>query len=187
MAQPFATGVQHCFVGLGGSGSAPSPLYLGTGESFVRRDEHRAWDAIMNDISGSQLPFDYVFSGSEVIHSLVLTRWNMAVIRLLEAQPDPFFNVRGTTREVDVGALMQTEGLVFQFWVTNAFSGKAAYPLLDAGRRYPSTILWGPDTEEGGTRANKRHLIFRSYRIYDPVTRSMLLWDTNLAGLPNPD
>jgi hypothetical protein len=170
MANPFCTGAAHIFAAVGVSGTDRSPQYLGTTETIPAMDHVRAWDAVMNDISGSRDPLDYIYEGNgEALMSFVLTRWNQAVLNRIRTMPSPFTtNIPGLETANDIGALMGYEGHAYQVWIMwqfgAALANKPGYSQMEPGRMYHQTISWGPDRTEGGTRAKKEHVIFRAFR-----------------------
>ncbi len=183
MAQSYTTGCVHIYVGLG----LASPAYLGTSEGFPMVDTQREWDAVMNDISGSKLPFDYVYEGEQAIISTVLTRWNQAVLDVIDTQPN-VAGVLGVNSATDTGSMMAQEGLTFQLWLRYGFGAKAAYLGQGLGKHYPQVILLGPDRTESGSRPRKEHRIFQAWRRYDPTIGNFVLRDSiGLDSLPSPD
>lgn len=174
MSQPYSTGAVQYFIQL----PKDSVRFLGTTESVPTIDTERAWDVVMNDLAGSKLPFDYIYEGEESIISVVLTRFNYATINAMEIAAG------GPTQSVlDMGTLMMTEGFTFKLWVKYTAGGRPSMPGMPLGRRYLGAILWGPDKNEGGTRAHKRHFIFRCIRVWDITTLSFRLWDEDLTAV----
>ncbi len=182
MAQPFATGAVHVFIGM----TVDAAQYVGTCESFPMQDVQREWDAVMNDLSGSKLPLDYVYEGEQAIISCVFTRWNQAPLDFIDSQPNPLTTLQGTNGVLDTGSMMAVEGNTFHLWLLYAFgAAKAiAYTGMALGRHYPQTMLIGPDRIESGSRPMKQHRIFQAWRQLQP-NMSWLLYDqAGLPGLP---
>ncbi len=194
MAQPFCTGAVHAYADTGAPGSR-TPLYLGTTESFPGIDTSRNWDSVMNDISGSKDPLDYIYEGQgQAVISLVLTRFNQNVLNAIRQVPGPG-NTLGLDTLATVGSLAGFEGWAFRFWLlysfgSAGFGAKAAFSTMEPGKYYPQTILWGPERTEGGTRAKKEHLILMAWKKYNPQTGTFQLFSEasgDFAGLPAPD
>jgi hypothetical protein len=193
MAQPFCTGAVHVYVAPGSVTSPAGATYLGSTESFPGMDTSRSWDAVMNDISGSKDPFDYIYEGPGVgVVSLVLTRWNQDPLTMVKSLPGPGGSSPGFATLADIGSLAGFEGFAFKLWLlytfgSTAFGAKAAYAAMEPGRFYPQCILWGPERTEGGTRAKKEHLIILAWKKFNPQNGTFTLYSEaapDLTGLP---
>ncbi len=176
MAKLWATGPVHIFVGI--SGTAKSPIYLGTGETAPNIDIKIEYSPVMNDIGGDRLPFDRIYEGSEADISVVLTRWNEPTVAALMSVPNAA-GVRGRQTPTDLGTLMGSEGYTFPVWLLFPRSplnagGLLAQAGMPAGYRFFSCINMG-DSMQFGTRANKHHVMVHATRgwnrpgVYNPA------------------
>lgn len=201
MAQLWCTGPAHLYVGLGGSKTGKTPLYLGTAETKPDIDIKGEVEGVMNDVAGSKLPMDELWEGEEAMISFVLTRWNMPVVLSLMSQPDPFGGAGGVNAQDDVGTLFLTENYSFPFWVRFPYAAsKGAMAGMVFGYRFWACKILSPKKIEPGTRAMKHHFIVHAKRTYtnatSPAGTGMLsggpnavfrLYDHNMTGLPAID
>lgn len=188
--QPWCTGVVHLYAGLVGSPTSPSPVYLGTGEQGPEPEDDHRFTAIMNDLAGPEVPFDYQYAGFLSRASFVLTRWNEVAIQLLEAQPSPLLgSVPGVNSTADMGTIMGLEGGAIQFWLRNTMPAlKAAHQQLGNGRRYPQCILASPIKRIQGNRPNKIVFGILSWGQYSATLKKFTHWDDQgVAALPAPE
>lgn len=184
MAQPYVTGPAHIFIGVGPRGA---PLYLGTSEGEPEIALLPEYDQIMNDISGSRKPMDRQFMGEEAMISAVLTRYNEIVLAAAQAR------VRGTIRGAEpfgsIGALMGGEGNAFPLWLVFPYVVKPAMAAggMPAGYRFVQCFDES-DRMPVGTRARRVHVQFHAQRFLTIAGGGTgLLYDHNVAGLPNPN
>lgn len=174
--QPWCTGPVHIYT---------FGLYLGTAERAPRRRLVQHYSPVMNDIGGTQVPFDVCYEGRESFVQCRLSRWNYAVLNQL-------FTISDSTKEGkdlpgDIGTLMLLEGKAFtlQLVYPYATSKPVAMAGMPTGFRYPATVLETED-DDPGTEAEYIDLSFHCYRSYDATTGTFLLYDNNVTGLANP-
>ena len=193
MANPFASGAILAFVAPQGG----TPTYLGTCEAYPQDNRNPQYEALMNDFSGTKIPFDFSWEGEDSQISMVLTRWNEPVALRMEAKPNPATAAIGGTPPSapgswflrDVGALMGFEGFAWQLWLVRVFgaliANKAAYVGngMLPGKHYPQCIIWAPETEEQGTAPMKRHFMYYAWPQYRPAIQQFVLYDQNYAGI----
>lgn len=182
-AQQYCTGAIHVFVGTAGTATNKQPEYLGTMESRPRVETDRSWDSLMNDLAGTQLPFDYIYEGEEAILNCVFTRFDYLVMKKLENMPDLFSGTRGENNYLERGSLMSLENLAIPVWWFQTFGEKVAMQNMGFGKKYLQAIPWGPDSSEGGTSAHKRQVIFRAWGQYVPASRKFRLFE-DVTSLP---
>lgn len=181
MASLYSSGPVHIFCGIVGSGVQ----YLGTGERAPKIRLNPEWDAVMNDLSGTKLPMDYIFEGEEAFVGVTLTRWNQPVLDILRTRTNRAAPP-GFTLPTDLGSLMVTEGLTVSLYLYFTFATKLAMVAagMPAGYRFTSAFLMGPDDLERGTGPNKDQTMFHCVRAFDIVTGRMNLYDFNVGAMP---
>lgn len=176
MAQPYVTGPAHMYVQSGGS-----PVYLGTAERTPRIEVRPGQIPVMNDIGGPVVPFDMMYSGEEAFISADLTRWNNSVLQTILGRP-----IVGSPPGADsfgsIGTIISYEGMGFVFYIVFPYSSKPAYSTQEAGYRFFSCYVIGPDDHYSlGTNPRKIHLAIHALRVYDPASQSLSLFDFNVA------
>lgn len=152
---------------------------LGTCETAPQRQTNRPYKQLRNDLSSDQA-FDYVYAGgSEAVTSLVLTWWNDDVAQALERSPTN--QNLGVESLSDMGSLMGQEGFGWRLHIVHAFGGivaaRQSMPFQESGRIYVQSIFWGPESDEGGSRERKKHMVFRSWKQWDPQTLRFTLFE----------
>lgn len=185
MAQPFVHGPVLIFAG-DGSGN---PLFIGTGEKAPRYSIRRFFDKVMNDISGSVIPYDYLFEGVEAFVTVRLTKWDEANLQIIQ-DVIAHAGAPGTMPAGDLGTLMMTEGVGKPLWIQYTYGpgqpfAKAAMGTMIPGYHAPCAFLEGPDDRDGGTDAAGVLLTWHCIRQYEG-NGVFTLFDQNLAGL-SPD
>ncbi len=192
MTQVYDTGAVFVYAGIGAQGS---PVFVGTGERAPKQRNMRGWEPVFNDLAGTVDPFEELYEGQWCFVTVRLTRWNYAVMDVLQSTP---FTLgagggAGTDALGDVGMAMQLEGALYPLWVLYDYGLGGRFPKLamidgamPPGRRYLGVKLEGPDEVTTGTQANMIDLVWKAKRIYDPTTGNFLLYDANVAGLPAP-
>jgi|SRR5579859_979810 len=187
MAQPYVTGPVAVFVDVG-LVTARQPTFLGHGERAPKPSIRRGQDQVMNDLGGTQIPFDIIYEGQEAIFRLDLTRWNEDVYqKIVNVVATGRGIFEGIDDDAATGSLYLTEDFAFQTWLTFPFSAKASMDTLPDGYHFFQTVLEGPDDREPGTGANRLSLIFHAYRAFDPNTGTFSLYDYDMSGLPPID
>lgn len=196
---PYVTGPVHIYCGIGQSfpisgspvrGQGTVPVFLGTCETAPRIQYNPGWSPVMNDSSGDQKPYDYLYQGKDAKVFGDLTVWNWPVLEAIMNRPNSFAG--GTTFDTelfgDIGTLMVTEGYAYNLWLEfpygtlkPVFGSSGGMP---GGIRFIAAWLIGPDEIDPGTKANKVHIQFHCQRAYDPVTGSFLLADRDVSTLP---
>lgn len=197
MAQAWVTGPCHFYVGV----LSGTPLYLGTTEGRPYEDDQPGWEELMNDVGGSQIPYDVSYQQGELYFGGVFTRFRRDAFERIKTRPrsggapgGP--GIPGTAGTGDVGTLMLTEGQAYNCWVVNAYgvgslAPKAAYAaspfgVMPGGVRYIASWLHKYKDEKGVT-PNRITLLFRSIPVYNPFTLGSTTYDYSISGLPVPD
>lgn len=193
MAQPYCTGPVDLWVGIGGGvgvdGGQGSPVFLGHGERGPRISLKHAWEPVFNDLSGSQIPFDYMYEGTEALIFVDLTRWNEEVFQEIT---NIFNNVNRSTPGTETGfdlagsrgTLVNTEGYGVKLWLHFPYSVKPAMDTLVSGYRFASTILEGPDDRDPlGTSPNKIRCAWHAISLFDAQSGAFLLYDYDMTSL----
>lgn len=113
---------------------------------------------------GGDVEFDTSYQGRRATISGDFTRWN----ELTYAQcvtANPFGGVRGTDLDVDIGALMLTEGYAYSTILVFPFAIKAAYSgQLIRGYRFPCTWIEQESLHQMGSRPRKIRLVWHALR-----------------------
>jgi len=194
MASPWVTGPVHVYLARGagtlaGSAVASAALYLGTTEGGPEYDHTPSYEPVMNDLSGSKIPFDLLLMGQEAHVFGTFTRINFAVLHAIEAIISG--RTRGLLSGSDLGTLMLAEGQTFHLFLKYAGAARAA--MIDIGLplgiHYPAAIM---ETNKAplGNRAGKISLGWHCIQAYSLSTAfgllgGMLLYDdSGLNALP---
>ena len=193
MAQDYCTGPVDIWVGIGNGlaidGGAGSPVFLGHGERGPRISLKHAWEPVFNDLSGSQIPYDYMYEGTEALIFVDLTRWNELVFQEITNLFNSFNRQTpgsdaGTDLAGSRGALVLTEGYYLPLWLHFPYAIKPAMNTLPAGYRFRATIMEGPDDRDPlGTSPNKIRLAWHAISLFDPVTGAFTLYDFDMTAL----
>lgn len=200
MAQPYTGGAVLLYVAFPaqvGAGyltqSYGQPVFLGTGERAPRVSRRRAYRQLHNDLAGDE-PFDFVYSGTSMLVTVRLTRWNELVLQTLEDAPNiPAAAIApanaGTELLGDVGRMMVTEGAGAQLYVVYDYgaSGRLPKPAMVAGLMRPGWHFFSAfleqDDHDGGTDPNVKPITFRCARVYNPVTGAFVIYDQTIPNL----
>ena len=136
------SGPVACYVGFPSIGAGPfvgpqqlkgvKPLFLGHCEKTPKLTEEMKWKPVFSSQTGEVIPADKLYMGQEIRIVLPLARFDYNVIQLLRASPRHGRGTPpGTETYLDVGALLQRNGLSFCLWLKHEFSGTinaSAYP-----------------------------------------------------------
>ena len=191
MATLYTAGPTHVYVGLQNC-SPGQALYLGTCEEAPVIEVTPEYRPVRNDIGG-ETPFDLSFQGESAVTQGDFNRLNRSAYNGLAARPRSLQagSTPGLNAPGDVGSLVLTEGDGISLFLLFAFGANGASPKpayiangLPPGYRFPVSVLFGPDRITTGTRPQKYSLLFRSIRLWSPLTQSFLLYDFGVAGLP---
>ena len=199
VGQQYSTGAVYIFAAPPTSGGGfGQPLWLGTCEKMPQDQRQPEYEMLMNDVSGTKVPYDLSWQGMTAQISLVMTITVQSTVELMLASPRPVGNVNGAVSTPgtwdfsDVGALMMLEGLGWTVWLAytfgSALSNKPAYAsgfpnALRPGRRYYQCILWTPQLEETGTAPMKTHLMLFSWPFANLASKTFTLYDYDLTGI----
>ena len=206
MAQEYNAGAIHVYIAVtstyysvgNGTISYATPAYLGTGERAPRVSRRRAFTPVHNDLAGAE-PFDYCFSGTNMLVTVRMTRWDENVLRIIEHAANPALGlvptgaVAGTEFLGDIGRLMVTEATAIQLWLRfaygaqgvlpkPAFAGNAASGPMRNGWHFYAAFM-EQDDHDGGTDPNVKSITFRCARVYDPFTGSFGIYDDDMSGI----
>lgn len=186
MAQPYVRGPILIYCGVGGS-----PTFLGTGERAPRYSLRRSWERVMNDLSGTQIPYDYSYQGCEAFVTCKLTRWNQSVLNNVQDVVSGSA-AAGIMGPGEVGTLMNTEGVAQPLWLQygygpGGFAAKPAMSGLPGGYKFFSAWLEGPDEHEGGTDPASVTLTWHCVRVPGAQYGQFNLFNTDMSGLPSPN
>lgn len=125
------------FVGPTQAMSGLKPTFLGHCEKTPKMSEEAKWKPVFSSQTGEVIPADKLYMGQEIKIILPLARFDYDVIQLLRAAPRHGRGTPpGTESYLDVGAMLQRNGLSFILFLRNEFAGTinaAAYPNLPSG------------------------------------------------------
>lgn len=164
-------------------GQSGFPTLLGYGENGVNIVVRAMYDAVMNDLGGTQIPFDRLFMGEEGQVSTVLTVFNWGVYEsVCMARPD-FASTPGTSRFGDLGTEVWGEAAGYNLWLRfpyqTAFT--ASNPGMVAGYHFFRSFM--PENQPlFNTSAVKIPVNFQCIRSYNYSTGSWALYDHNMTG-----
>lgn len=163
-----------------------TPVYLGTCQAAPKIRWDPAFEPIMNDISGSRKPFDFIYEGMDAMVIGDLTVFNWAVWEQIKSLPN-HANPAGTQLPGDIGTMMVTEGFAYPLWVHYPYATKAALAAagMPAGRRFVAAWLMGPIDEDPGTKQNTFHIQFYCAQAYDKTTGRFICSDATMTGIPS--
>lgn len=190
----YVTGPIPIFVAFRVNGQLGAPELLGTGETATEPDIRAQWDGVMNDITGTKLPYDVAYEGEEAFFSVQLTRWDDLVRKKLAARPFRQGSVAGVNavRQAgpgntygDRGSLMITEGLAVACWLPFLYAKKPVYSAANLIRGYRFPYCWteGPETWRGGTRAARVALTFHAIAGFE--SNNLRLYDHDMSAVEN--
>lgn len=126
------------FVGPAALKSAPGqPTFLGHCDKAPQQSEEIRWKPCFSSQTGEVIPADKLYMGQEIRIILPLARFDYDVVQLLRAAPRHGRGTApGTETYLDIGALLQRNGLSFELWLKHEFAGTinaSAYPNLPPG------------------------------------------------------
>ncbi len=114
-----------------------TPTFLGHTEKTPKPSYVANWKPVFSSQTGEMIPTDKLYMGTDVKIVLPLQRFDYDVVQLLKAAPRyGRVNAPGVESYLDIGALLQRNGLGFELWLRNEFHGTvnaAAYPNLPIG------------------------------------------------------
>lgn len=115
-----------------------SPAYfLGHTEKSPQPSYEPKWKPVFSSQTGEVIPADKLYMGTDIKIVLPLARFDWDIVQGLLANPRlGRATPPGTETYLDVGAMLQRNGLSFELWLRNEFYGTvnaAAYPNLPIG------------------------------------------------------
>ncbi len=183
--QTYSTGAVRYWVAF--PGQSPEPF--GTAESKPKIRRIRRHADVMNDLAGTELPFDRMYQGRMALVGGVLTRWRESVALRLATEPKYSFTF-GIETDVpgDIGTFYGLEGRMVTLFVEYMYGATFAKAVHVAGSmlpgyRFPGAIWEGPDEDELGTGPKKLQFLWWCQRVYDPNTGIFVLADGNMAPI----
>lgn len=185
MAGAQVTGAVHIFPGV--LNAAKAFAYLGTGREAPKIRTARGWVPFFNDIGGPKISFDEVFAGEEAMISVVLNRFNGAVLSAITSVPNFLLGAHpGIKPFGSTGTMMLQEGLAYPLVMTFPYFSKPAFKALGMppGVRYYASFLEGPEEYLQGTVPREINLIWKCKAVYDPRNGSQSLGDNVIPKLP---
>lgn len=142
------------------------PTFLGHTLKTPEPTYEPKWIPVFSSQSGDVIPADKVYKGTEVKIALNLQRFDYDVIQALLAAPRyGRVSPPGTESYLDVGALLQRNGLSIELWLKNEFAGTvnaAAYPNLPIGTYFVCTNVAGIYPENLTRDAENVQLLFEA-------------------------
>lgn len=122
-------------------------LFLGHTLKSPEPSMEPKWQPAFSSQTGAVIPADKIYQGQEVKVVLQLQRYDADAIRLLEASPRyGRVSPPGSETYLDIGAMLQRNGLGMCLWLVNEFYGSvnaAAYPDMEIGKFFVCTNVAG--------------------------------------------
>lgn len=155
-AQFYVTGNVDIYVRIPAVGAGPfvspsalraagTPTFLGHTDKSPEPTYDPKWKPVFTSQGGEAIPLEKVYMGTEVKVAMNLQRFDYDVVQALLAAPRFGRNTpAGTESYLDIGALLQRNGLGVELWLKNAFYGTvnaAAYPDMPIGTYFVCTNL----------------------------------------------
>lgn len=117
--------------------NSTAPTFLGHTQKSPEPAYENKYKPVFSSQSGEAIPADKVYMGQDVKIALNLARFDYDVVQALLAAPRyGRLTAPGTESYLDVGTLVQRNGLGVELWLRNEFAGTvnaAAYPNLPIG------------------------------------------------------
>jgi hypothetical protein len=193
VAQPQTTGPVDIWVGIASGGT---PVFLGHGERGPRIRIRRSYRPMYCDLGGDAVPFDQAHQGEMGIVSVILTRWNERVYKVIaDAATTGLGGNLGNRGQQDpgqIGSLMVLEGLAYDLWLRFPFAAKTVYAAggMPAGYHFYKAMLDQEDDHDDlGTHPKRLGLTWTCLRSFDvSVTNNygagrFRLYDHDLTAL----
>ena len=173
----YVTGPVHVYVRFPKVGAGPyrsvndifksggTPEFLGHTEKSPETDYDYKWKPVFSSWAGEIIPDDKLYQGQETKIALPLARFSNTVFFKLQAAPNHGRNgvSPGSETFLDIGKLLQRNGLGFELWLRNGFYGTenmAAYPDIEIGRYFPCcNIVKASPVNQGRQTENAQLLI----------------------------
>jgi hypothetical protein len=170
------------------NGSLVTYSYFGTCEMVPNYEERKNFGSVMNALSGSILPFDELYQGSDWVVTMQLTRYDELVAQALKTAPFPLVTATpGGDSRLSRGSLMYNRFAV-EVVVVNTFFGTAnGLPDDLPGYRFYIGLYMGSNPSPGGTLANNLGVSFLCRNLFDPLTRGFAVYTNILPPLPTPN
>jgi hypothetical protein len=186
MPQPFTTGPCLIYTSTLNTSSGLAYEYLGTSERGATVILGEAWEPVVSDPSGPQVPFDVQYMGQVCyIEIEAMIRWNNPVLQRIDARR--LGDTPGTIAANSIGSLMVLEGFTYSLCLVSPYASKAAYTGLEPAWVFPCTWLFGPSRRVLSTRALRPSLIFQAIPQFNFSTGSGVLYTNILpSGLQAP-
>lgn len=182
------------FVGPADLAKDTNPIwFVGHTEKYPQPSYQNAWKPVFSSQMGEVLPADKIAMGQEVKITLPLQRFDYDVLQLLKAFPRAGrVTAPGTMTYLDIGALLQRNGLGVEFWLKNAFHGtvnQQAYPDLPIGTYFLCCDIAGVILDKEGRDATMATIMFNANWVQGFPTGPLLcysqdpIWFKNLPGV----
>ncbi len=155
----YVHGEVHCYVRVPAVGAGPflgpatlmknstAPSFLGHTEKSPTPQYTPQYKPVFAAASGEMVPADKLYMGQDVRVTLPLQRFSYNVVQAMLATPrHGRVNGPGAETYLDIGTLLQRNGLSFELWLRNAFYGTvnaSAYPDLPIGTYFPCCNVAG--------------------------------------------
>jgi hypothetical protein len=190
-ANLYTTGAIEHFVTVAGT-----TYYLGTATTAPEIENRPAFLNVINDLGGRTVPFQKVPDRSQHIITTTLNRFDWAVYKRICMDQ---INAAGIVRDESItthgilalgSATTLSNGLAdFELTLVYTLAGTPVAPVdLPPGRRYWSCVVLGSKESTVGTRVEEVSLVLEANQLFDPVTRSFVLYSEVpgevLTGLP---
>lgn len=143
------------------------PVFLGHTDVSPKPTYDPKWKGVFSSQTGQELSADEIYQGTEVKVALNLQRFNYPALQALLAAPRyGRVSPPGTETYLDVGAMLQRNGLSVALYLRNEFAGTvnaAAYPSLPIGTAFICASLAAIYPENMTRDAMNVQLLFRCH------------------------
>ena len=174
----YCTGPVSCYIRIPTVGAGPyvgpntlrrdpaKPTFLGHCDKTPKATYEPKYKPVFSSQSGEVIPADKLYMGQEVKIVLPLQRFDHDVVRALKATPRyGRTSLPGTETYLDVGSLLQRNGLGIELWLRNEFYNtvnSAAYPNLPIGTYFLCCNLAGIFPDNMARDAEMCQLLFEA-------------------------
>lgn len=175
----YVPGPAQIAVGTGASGALE---FLGHTRDGAHVREDLFTEPVICDIAGSRQPADMLALGKLVTVSLVIVRYDPAVMTKLNSRY--IGGSAGALSANEIGTLMLSEDKTFKVAIKSTYQSKTIFTNYLAGIR----LLWA-FLDQGhdfnlSTSVQEHQMTFLGLMNVDPATLTGTCWDSDMTGFP---
>lgn len=164
-------------------------LFLGHTQKTPQPTHEYKWKPVISSRTGEEMPDDKLYMGQDIKVVLPLQRFDYDVIQLLLAAPrHGRATAPGTETYLDIGSLLQRNGLSFELWLVNEFAGtvnSAAYPNLPIGTYFLCCNIGGIFPDNLGRDAAMCQLLIEANWVQGGPTAPRVCYSNNPVFFQN--